>query len=45
MGATSGRLPGVAVTLVTGALPGVADAEGLGDALVGGGRLASMQWA
>jgi hypothetical protein len=31
---------GVAVTFVTGVLVGVLSAEGVGDALVGGGRLA-----
>jgi len=40
LGAISGCLPGVAVALVTGVVLGVAGAEGLGDALVGGGGLA-----
>jgi hypothetical protein len=33
-------LLGIAVALVTGVVLGVLGAEGLGDALVGGGRLA-----
>ncbi len=38
-------LPGVVVTLVTLPRPGALDAGGLGDALVGGGGLAAIQWA
>jgi hypothetical protein len=40
MGAITGCLLHVVVTLVIGVVLGILDAEGLGDALVGGGGLA-----